>query len=55
LLEGRPLNLSDGELFTVISNGVPGAMPSLRQNLPDEEMRWAVVNYMRSLQKKAKQ
>ena len=55
LLEGRPVNLSDGELFIVISNGVDGAMPSLRQNLPNEEMRWAVVNYVRSLQKKAEQ
>ncbi len=45
------MTLSDGELFVVISNGVDGAMPSLRQNLPDEEMRWAVVNYVRSLQK----
>lgn len=54
LLEGRPVTLSDGELFVVISNGVEGAMPSLRQNLPDEEMRWAVVNYVRSLQKAGK-
>lgn len=54
LLEGRPVTLSDGELFIIISNGVDGAMPSLRQNLPDEEMRWAVVNYVRSLQKKVK-
>jgi len=51
LLEGRPVTLSDGELFVIISEGVNGAMPSLRQHLPDEEMRWAVVNYMRSLQK----
>lgn len=51
LLEGRPVTMSDGELFVVISNGVDGAMPSLRQNLPTEEMRWSVVNYVRSLQK----
>lgn len=52
LLEGRPLTLSDGELFLTITNGVEGAMPSLKENLPDASMRWDVVNYMRSLQGK---
>jgi mono/diheme cytochrome c family protein len=55
LVEGRPVTMSDGELFVVISNGVEGAMPDLRQNLPDEEMRWAVVNYVRSLQESGSQ
>ncbi|WP_322509688.1 cytochrome c [Anaerolinea sp.] len=53
LLEGRPVTLSDGELFMTITNGVEGAMPSLIQNLPEPQMRWDVVNYVRSLQKQA--
>lgn len=53
LLEGRPVTLSDGEIFMTITNGVNGAMPSLIQNLPDPQMRWDVVNYVRSLQKQA--
>jgi mono/diheme cytochrome c family protein len=51
LLEGRPVTLSDGEIFMTITNGVEGRMPNLRENLPDAEMRWDVVNYVRSLQK----
>ncbi|HCE16427.1 MAG TPA: hypothetical protein DEQ80_01075 [Anaerolinea thermolimosa] len=50
LLEGRPLTLSDGEIFMTITNGV-GKMPSLKENLPTPEMRWDIVNYVRSLQK----
>lgn len=53
LLEERATSLSDGEIFVIISNGIEGAMPALRQNLPDEEMRWSVVNYVRSLQSAA--
>jgi mono/diheme cytochrome c family protein len=44
------VNMSDGEIFIIISNGIEGAMPAMRYNLPDEEMRWTVVNYVRSLQ-----
>jgi mono/diheme cytochrome c family protein len=51
LLEGRPLTLSDGEIFMTITNGVEGKMPNLRENFPEAEMRWDVVNYVRSLQK----
>jgi mono/diheme cytochrome c family protein len=50
LLEDRSRNLSDGEIFLVITNGIEGAMPALKQNLPETEMRWSVVNYLRSLQ-----
>lgn len=50
LLEGRPVTLSDGELFMTITTGVEGRMPNLRENMPDPVMRWDVVNYMRSLQ-----
>lgn len=49
LLEGNPLTLSDGEIFMTITNGV-GLMPSLKENLPTPEMRWDLVNYVRSLQ-----
>jgi mono/diheme cytochrome c family protein len=50
LLEGRPVTLSDGEIFMTITNGVAGKMPHLRENFPKAEMRWDVVNYVRSLQ-----
>jgi len=40
---------TDGEIFWKISNG-RGAMPPWK-HLP-EEQRWALVNYIRSLQKK---
>ena len=52
LLEGNPTTLSDGEIFIIISEGI-GMMPSLRQNLPEAEMRWSVVNYVRQLQAQA--
>ncbi len=42
--------MSDGEIFMVITRGMDGAMPSLRENLPEASMRWDVVNYVRSLQ-----
>ena len=44
-------SLSDGAIFTVISNGTPGGMPALNENLTVRE-RWDVVNYVRALQKK---
>jgi mono/diheme cytochrome c family protein len=50
LLEGRPVTLSDGEIFMTITDGVAGKMPNLRENFPDASMRWDVVNYVRSLQ-----
>jgi mono/diheme cytochrome c family protein len=52
LLQGNSLNNSDGAIFMVISNGIIGKMPALRENLPEARMRWDVVNYIRSLQKK---
>jgi mono/diheme cytochrome c family protein len=51
LLEGRPVTISDGEIFMTITNGIEGKMPNLRENFPEAEMRWDVVNYVRSLQK----
>ncbi len=38
---------SDGTLFLVITNGVPGSMPALRENLTPRE-RWDLVNYLKS-------
>ncbi|HSB67579.1 MAG TPA: c-type cytochrome [Anaerolineales bacterium] len=49
--------LSDGEIFLVITNGVnpgigyQGGMPPLRENLEIED-RWDIVNYVRNLQAK---
>ena len=51
LTEGNAQTGSDGAMFMVISNGVPGGMPALRENLNVRE-RWDVVNYVRTLQKK---
>lgn len=42
--------LSDGAIFVTITEGVPGKMPHLKENLPTPEMRWDVVNYVRFLQ-----
>ncbi len=50
LLTGNALTGSDGSIFMVISNGIPGRMPALRENLPTARERWDVVNYIRSLQ-----
>lgn len=39
---------SDGALFLAVSNGVPGGMPALNDNLTVRE-RWDVVNFIRTL------
>jgi mono/diheme cytochrome c family protein len=39
---------SDGAIFLVMSNGVPGYMPALNENLTVRE-RWDVVNFIRTL------
>ena len=41
--------MSDGAIFVTISEGVPGRMPALNENLTVRE-RWDVVNYIRTLQ-----
>jgi mono/diheme cytochrome c family protein len=41
-------SLSDGAIFMVITNGMPGTMPALNENLVVRE-RWDVVNYVRTL------
>jgi mono/diheme cytochrome c family protein len=40
-------NISDGEMFWVMEQGL-GEMPSFRNRLSDD-MRWHVINYIRSL------
>jgi mono/diheme cytochrome c family protein len=40
--------LSDGDVFLIITNGVPDRMPALNENLTVRE-RWDVVNYIRTL------
>lgn len=44
-------SISDGAIFLTITNGVPGKMPPLNENLLVRE-RWDVVNYVRTLQTK---
>lgn len=53
LVDENRQNLSDGAIFVVITEGIPGRMPHLRENLPTAEMRWDVVNYVRTLQEAA--
>ncbi len=40
--------LSDGAVFMTITNGLPGYMPALNENLTVRE-RWDVVNFVRTL------
>ncbi len=52
----KPANLTsplikafpDGQIFMTITNGVPGRMPPLNENLTVSE-RWDVVNFVRTL------
>jgi mono/diheme cytochrome c family protein len=43
--------LADGEIFFQISEG-KGKMPAFKKNIPEDNGRWAIVNYMRTLAKK---
>ena len=45
---------SDGEVFHVISDGVAGTSMTGFRNLLPEQMRWHLVNYMRSIGKTTK-
>lgn len=57
LLANKPANLtsditqnkSDGALFLTITNGVPGRMPPMVENLTVRD-RWDMVNYIRALE-----
>jgi mono/diheme cytochrome c family protein len=53
LLTGNARNNSDGAMFLVISNGVAGKMPELKENLPGARERWDVVNSVRQMQEQA--
>jgi mono/diheme cytochrome c family protein len=55
LTEGNAVEMSDGDIFIIISHGIPNRMPSLRANLPTARDRWDVVNYVRYLQEQAGQ
>ena len=50
LLTDKVRNYPDGQVFHVISYG-QGIMGTYIHQLPKEEDRWAVVNYVRQLQK----
>lgn len=50
--DNRVANLSDGELFDVISNG-KGTMPAYGARITPED-RWAIVHYVRALQQLSK-
>ncbi len=39
---------ADGEIFFQISEG-KGKMPSFKKNIPEDNGRWAIVNYLRTL------
>lgn len=39
---------SDGEIFFQISEGM-GKMPSFKKNIPEDNGRWAIVNYIRTM------
>lgn len=47
----RMTAMTDGELFWKISKGITGIMPAGEKRMPQEEERWHVVNYVRTLAK----
>ena len=47
----RMTAMTDGELFWKISKGIRGIMPAGEQRMKEEEERWHVVNYIRTLAK----
>lgn len=52
LVTGPVLNFSDARIYHIIVAG-QGIMGAYGAQIPDEEARWAVVNYVRSLQRQA--
>jgi mono/diheme cytochrome c family protein len=42
-------DLNDGQMFWVVTNGIPPNMPAFKRLLTPEE-RWAVVDYLRTLE-----
>ncbi len=53
LISDKIIALADGGIFHIITDG-QGVMASHAQQLVNENDRWAIVNYVRSLQKLAK-
>ncbi len=41
-------SLADGEIFYQITDG-KGKMPAFKKNIPEDNVRWAIVNYIRTL------
>ncbi len=39
---------ADGEIFFQVSEG-KGKMPAFKKNIPEDNGRWAIVNYIRTL------
>ncbi len=54
LLEEKAINYSDGRMYHIIHEG-QGVMGSYRKQVRGEKERWALVNYIRMLQKQALQ
>ncbi|MBL7686697.1 MAG: cytochrome c [Bdellovibrionaceae bacterium] len=53
LTSEKIITMADGGIFHIITDG-QGVMSSYAQQLVNENDRWAIVNYVRSLQKLAK-
>jgi mono/diheme cytochrome c family protein len=53
LVSDKIIGVKDGAIFHIISDG-QGVMSSYAYQLVDENDRWAIVNYVRSLQKLSK-
>jgi mono/diheme cytochrome c family protein len=47
----RMTAMTDGELFWKITKGINGIMPAGERKMPQDEERWHVVNYIRTLAK----
>lgn len=52
LVVEKAKSMSDGKLFHIITDG-QGVMGSYLVQIQDEKARWAVVNYVRTLQKRS--
>lgn len=50
LISADAKGYSDGRIFYAITAGI-GVMGSYQSQIPEEKKRWAIVNYVRSLQK----
>jgi mono/diheme cytochrome c family protein len=46
----RVMNMPDGQIFSIITNGTGAVMPSYAYQIPVED-RWAIISYLRALQR----